>query len=159
MPDLEIALTKGYVALVSAPAPISVSEYSWCALTGANGNVYAARRGPRGKLILMHREILDAPFGLEVDHINGNTLDNCNCNLRLATHRENSYNRAAHRDGSSRFKGVSWSRDRRKWLAKIDQGAKQKYLGLYSDEVAAALAYDQAARQMFGQFARLNFPD
>jgi hypothetical protein len=60
---------------------------------------------------------------------------------------------------TSRFKGVSWCEPRGKWVAQIGSDARTKYLGGFSDEIAAAEAYDEAARRLFGEHAQLNFPD
>ena len=60
--------------------------------------------------------------------------------------------------GTSRFKGVSWDRHTRKWIAKIGFNGKQTYLGLFEDEIEAALTYDEAATRLHDEFAWLNFP-
>lgn len=113
----------------------------------------AVRGNPR---IFMHREIVNAPDGMEVDHINGNQLDNRRCNLRICTHAQNTRNRKPH--GSlPRFKGVK-AVDRR-WCAQIMVNGIETYLGRFDSAVAAARAYDAAARRLHGEYARLNFPD
>ena len=89
----------------------------------------------------------------DVDHINRNRSDNRACNLREASRSQNAYNQAA-RGGSSSYKGVVWHRRGRKWMAQIGE----KYLGLYSCEIEAAKAYDNAASKHGGVYARLNFP-
>jgi hypothetical protein len=103
----------------------------------------------------LHRFILDAPSALEVDHINGNGLDCRRSNLRLATHKQNLRNQAAH-SGTSRYKGVSWNRQRNGWDAQICLNGKNRYLGRFRTEVEAAKAYNEGARLHFGEFARLN---
>jgi hypothetical protein len=102
--------------------------------------------------IALHREITSAPAGMVVDHINGDPLDNRRENLRVCEHRQNLWNGKPHRDGSSQYRGVSWSRHRKKWRAQI-QG---KTLGHFDTETEAALAYNAAAADRFGQFARPN---
>lgn len=88
-------------------------------------------------------------------HINGDTLDNRKSNLRLCTHRDNMCNRRAG-GGSSAFKGVS--RSEPGWGAQIKSHGQKLWLGTYRDEVSAALVYDAKARELFGEFARTNFP-
>jgi hypothetical protein len=103
----------------------------------------------------MHRLFAGAP-GMDVDHINGNGLDNRRCNLRPATRSQNNMNRAKRR-GVSKFKGVSPKRG--KWRAYLKTGKKQHNLGVFESEYDAARAYDVKAKEMFGEFARVNFPE
>lgn len=95
---------------------------------------------------------------LEVDHANGDRLDNRYCNLRICTRTQNQQNRGQPRlrkcVPSSRYKGVRRSG---KWAAQIGENQKKRHLGLFETEQEAASAYDRAARQIFGPFARLNF--
>ena len=107
----------------------------------------------------MHREIMNAPEGLVVDHINRNGLDNRKVNLRLATAMQNVWNskRNVNTD-SSKYKGVSWDKNKHKWRASIGIDRKTKHLGYFEDEKMAAKAYDKAAKEHRGEFAVLNFP-
>lgn len=93
----------------------------------------------------------------EVDHRNGDGLDNRRDNLRYATRARNTANRASV-GGSSRFKGVSWSKRDKIWYANICVNYRTIYLGTYRNEEDAARAYDAAAKKYFGAFARPNFP-
>jgi hypothetical protein len=102
----------------------------------------------------MHRYLMGEPSE-EVDHENGDGLDNRRKNLRRATHAQNMMN-ALSRRGSSRFKGVFWSVNR--WQAAIRDDYRKVYLGQFKIEEDAARAYDDAARRIHGAFARLNFP-
>lgn len=104
-----------------------------------------------------HRVIMSAPSGMQVDHINGNTLDNRRCNLRICTSAENGRNRKPRKGGSSGYKGVCWNKPAQKWQARIMVGGKSISLGYFDDEVEAARAYDAAACEFHGDFARLNF--
>ena len=106
----------------------------------------------------MHRMILKPPDNLSIDHINGNGLDNRRANLRLATQQQNMWNRRGKRNTSSRFKGVSWKTDQQKWYAAIYVDKQDLHLGRFDDEMEAARAYDAAAHEHFGGYARLNFP-
>jgi hypothetical protein len=103
---------------------------------------------------LMHRFVMDAPCGVEVDHRDGDGLNNTRANLRLCTHAEDCRNQGKTR-GKSRFKGVYWHRRGRKWCVFVGKG---NYIGLFKTEIEAALAYDAEARLRFGPFAALNFP-
>jgi len=107
----------------------------------------------------MEKVIMRALDTERVDHIDGNTLDNRKCNLRLATPTENARNsRKAKGKWTSRYKGVSWSRVDRRWRAEIRVNGKIVYLGLHRVEYLAACAYDRAAIKHFSRFARPNFP-
>lgn len=99
---------------------------------------------------------MDAPKGKEVDHKDGNGLDNQKSNLRLCTHKQNTRNSISIK-GTSIYKGVFWCKDRLKWRAGIKNNYKTINLGYYESEVNAAFAYDKAAIKYFGEYARLNF--
>lgn len=91
----------------------------------------------------------------ETDHRNGNGLDNRRKNLRPCTHAQNCRN-AKPRSVSSKYKGVGWSRVHNKWRARIRVDGILKSLGVFTEEAQAARAYDRAAAEYFGEFARLN---
>lgn len=92
-----------------------------------------------------------------VDHINRNGLDNRRCNLRVVSQRTQMANQGS-RGGSSRFKGVTWRKERKKWCAKIQVQGKWHHIGYFDDEIEAAKAYDQVALQWHGDNACLNLP-
>ena len=118
-------------------------------------NKHNARR-----MVYMHRQLLitdDAPRGsLYVDHINGNKLDNRTSNLRLATKAQNMRNRGPTRVNTSGYKGVCYHAQSSKWRAYIKTDYKQLYLGLFENPRDAALAYNEAALRLHGDFAYLN---
>ena len=156
-----IPLTRGFVALVDAKDIPLVSGSLWLAHESSRGRIYAARNAPGRGIIYLHRVIGCAP---RLDHINGDTLDCRRVNLRPATVIENNRNSAAKHARRvspmpSRFKGVSWEKRRHAWVAYIGEGGRHHYLGLHKDEEAAARAYDAAAIDRYGEFARLNFPE
>jgi len=106
----------------------------------------------------MHRKILKAPDSFIVDHINHNGLDNRKANLRLATHSQSACNRRKSSAKTwSKYKGVSWRISDKRWSAAIGINNRAKWLGLFTDEISAAKAYDAAARKYHGEFASLNF--
>jgi hypothetical protein len=118
------------------------------------GNTWYAYRRVSGVNQLMHRVLTGFPL---TDHINGDGLDNRRANLRAATKAQNGRNMRKTR-GTSRYKGVSWSKERSLWQADISTGHRRISLGRFSDEEVAGRAYDDAARSLFGDFAALNFP-
>ena len=103
-----------------------------------------------------HRHFGD---GMVVDHIDHNGLNNQKKNLRLATFTQNCQNQRRCSHGTSKYKGVHWHKSCKKWAAAIRCDNKTYHLGYFKDEIAAALAYDSAARRLHKDFAALNFPD
>lgn len=112
--------------------------------------------GSRNRNLYLHRLILNVGDGEEVGHRNGDGLDCRRSNLRIATHRLNLANQRPQQGRSSRFKGVSWNRAKGRWEAYIRVNGRQRKLGYFIDEVDAALAYDAAAIEAWGDFARPN---
>ena len=151
-----IALTRGKFAMVDAADYEWLSQYKWSA-TSSGLNTYACRN-VRGKIVLMHRFIMKAPKGMVVDHIDGNGLNNCRSNLRICTHSQNMCNSRI-RSGSSQYKGVCYERRSGRWVAHIACEGQSYHLGTFDSEIEAARAYDRKAIELFGQFARLNFPE
>ncbi len=157
----EIELTQDTVAIVDAFDYERLSSWKWYA--ERNGNTWYARRNVRLKdgtrsAVYMHREILEVDFTEEVDHRNRNGLDNRRANLRIATKQQNSCNRSAPITNTSGFKGVSWHKRHRKWYAHINIEGKRKHLGHFESAKEAAEAYDRAAMEKYGEFAKTNFP-
>jgi hypothetical protein len=151
-----IELSQGKVAIVDDQDYEWLSQWKWYYCKG-----YAVRKAPREKkrerVIQMHREILKTPVGMETDHINHNTIDNRRENLRACSHTQNQGNSKIRIDNTSGFKGVSFSKLSKKWCSTIRYGKFRKNLGLYDRPEDAAIAYDRAAKEYFGEFARLNF--
>lgn len=142
-------------ALVDPEDVELVVGYRWHVVRAATNQYAATYAG--GKAFRMHRLIL--PGVAIIDHANGNGLDNRRSNLRPATHTENMRNRRATPRFNVGLKGVSWRKKDRLWNAQIMVDWKKISLGYYKTALEAALAYDAGARQHFGEFARVNFPD
>jgi hypothetical protein len=94
-----------------------------------------------------------------IDHINNDRSDNRIANLRLASSSENGMNMLKRKGCTSQYKGVSWCAQPKKWRSKIMKDGVQKHLGYYDNEEEAARAYDKAAKEIFGEYANLNFPE
>jgi hypothetical protein len=151
-----IPLTKGKVAIVDAADYDWLSSFTWSTSQKASG-VYACRHVKR-KNIYMHRVIMNPPTGKVVDHIDHNGLNNRRCNLRICSIADNSRNTRG-RGKSSRFKGVYWNKNRKKWISFISHNRKYHHIGYFDNEADAASAYDKTARKLFKEFAYLNFPN
>lgn len=150
----QIPLQNGEVAIVDMADKELISGFNWRRST--NGYVYADRFRWR---IALHRLIAGPEDGEQVDHVNGNPLDNRTANLRIANSSQNGANRgpAGLKSGkSSRYKGVSWSKSKNRWLVYVHHMGKTRYVGRFTDEVEAARAYNEAATATWGEFARLN---
>jgi len=113
---------------------------------------FSAVNGKRTSL-LMHTLITGWPM---VDHADHDGLNNQRSNLRAATHAQNMANRRSVLGSSSIYKGVRLRPELHKWRAQITVCGVPRYLGLFSDEEEAALAYNTAALEAFGEFAYLN---
>jgi hypothetical protein len=128
---------------------------------------YTSRKGgQKQKIIHMHTIILERKLGRKLrrgefpDHRDLDRLNNTRRNLRVATRQQNNCNRSTYVfKKSSSYKGVSWFKRDKNWMAYIKHNGKRFYLGYFSDEILAAKAYDEAARLYFGDYAKLNFPE
>ena len=146
----EIPLTQGRVALVDDEDYERVIQHSWCVVRGY------VQTSLKNRHIYLHRYIMHAQKGTEVDHRNQNTLDCRKSNLRICTRSQNSMNLAPNKH-TSKYKGVCWSVSHQKWHAEITIQQVKKHLGYFNDEVEAARCRDEAAKQYHGEFAFLNF--
>lgn len=167
--EVFIPLTKGYVATIDIEDWDKVRPYKWQAQSSKRGvGVCASRteheRQPyfgsvrKAKTILMHVMLLGIK-GADVDHRNGDRLDNRRHNLRSSTRSQNCANQKVRSTNTSGFKGVGWKKDMAAWAARICVNYRRFHLGYFSSAEEAARAYDTAAQQYFGEFAKLNFPN
>lgn len=151
-----IPLTRGYEAIIDAADVELVGMKNWYALP-APGTVYARREVRRdGKKIRipMHRVITQPPTGMEVDHIDGNGLNNRRSNLRVVTHAQNLSNRGAPKNNTSGKKGVVWMKDEKRWRAQIGVNGKNMHIGCYPTIDLAHAAYVVVCRELHGEFGR-----
>lgn len=155
-------LPHGKFALIDEEDFSKFSKYSW-RLAGAGyvsrGVRLKAKYGGKHKIFYLHREIMVAKKGEEVDHINNNKLDNRKVNLRICNHRQNHFNRKGDTVSSSGFKGVSFKGDNckdRPWRTRIFANKKEIYLGNFATPQEAAEVYNIAAKRYFGNYAYLN---
>ncbi len=108
--------------------------------------------------VYLHRWLLNAQPGQFVDHIDGNKLNNRRSNLRLVTRSQNQANRRRNANSRSRYKGVTWHKHKKRWLARIQVRGRRITIGYFTDPLQAAHEYDAFARTNFGEYARVNFP-
>lgn len=161
---VQIPLTKGKVAIVD-------DDWWWLDVwkwhISKTGRTYYAAHHVEDKKtskvtrFYMHRLIIGAEPSQKVDHINGDGLDNRRCNLRFCTNSQNFQNAKKRSGCTSKYKGVYWDKNAQKWRTQIcppDNKGNTRHIGCFDDEVVAAKAYDRAAIELFGEFARPNFP-
>lgn len=158
-----VTLTRGYVAIIDAKDVGLAEGWNWTAhvskrADGSIRSVYAKRRirlsCGKQKNVFLHRVILNAPKGVDTDHISGDGLDNRRSNLRLATRSQNNQNQGLRPDNNSGARGVNWHKQAEKWHATIQVGGKRRSLGLFPTIDAAASAYAKASAELHGEFGR-----
>jgi len=150
-----IPVSKGVFAIVDDEDYHHLTQRKWHYCSG-----YAAKRMGR-KVVMMHRIVLNTPKGMSTDHINGDKLDNRKCNLRICTSMQNNQNKKKQKEPiegsySSTYKGVCWHKPGKIWVAYISINKIRVHLGVYKNERDAALAYNKAAQDVFGEFANIN---
>lgn len=151
----KIPLTQGLYAIVDPEDYKQLSKYKWFAKRCERR--FYAERSYKNKNLKMHREIMGNLEGKFIDHINHNGLDNRKVNLRFVTPQQNAWNKRKQKGNySSKYKGVHWVKSEKKWRARIICKGSGIFLGRFDDEEDAAKAYDEKAKELFGEYAVLN---
>lgn len=148
-----IPLTQGLYTVVDDEDYAVVAQYKWYAQR-CKKSFYARRRVGKKKISL-HQFLM--PGVIQIDHRDGDGLNNRRRNLRPATSHQNQCNQPRRKDNTSGFKGVFWDKNKSKWRARIWFRGLNQSLGYFEDPTVAAKAYDEAARRFHGEFARCNF--
>ena len=156
MSDTTTIQIQGYQLKVDADFAADINPDLWtcCHVKG----VPYFRSSYRGKVARLHRVVMNAPRGMCVDHINGDTLDNRRSNLRICTRGENNTNRGMRKTNTSGKKGVHRIKGNLKnpWRTQINAQGKRIHVGVFATLEEASAAYDQAALKYHGQFAQTN---
>ena len=158
-----ISLANGGFTIVDAADYDDLIQYRW--LLSRNGKRFYVRRfekvntpeGPKQKCIYMHRQIMNPPDGMDVDHRFGDGLDNRRENLRICTRTQNSQNAKKKTNSTQTHTGIFTTHNGKHGARIWNDGAKV-HIGVYDTPELAARAYDQRAIELFGEFANLNFP-
>ena len=161
-PFRKIKLSSGKFVIVDPEDFETLNQYNWYEKN--NGYTYYAERKEKilghKKTIKMHRQIMNAPPGKVVDHINRHGWDNRKANLQVVSQQENTWNSLRGvGQGKSKYKGIGYSGNNKKWKATLCHKGKKIHLGYFKNEIDAAKAYDEAAKLFRGRFAVLNFEE
>ena len=156
-----IPLTQGKFALADDKDFDRVNQFKWYVEkqhTGQRDRWYATRHLNKKRKVSMARFIMNCPMGLQVDHINGETLNNKKSNLRICTQAQNVRNskKKCIETATSKFKGVVWNKNAKHFRVMIVYQGKSIHLGYFKDEAVAAKKYNEFAQKYFGEFAYLN---
>lgn len=167
-----IPLSQGQSSKVPAHRYEEVMQWKWFARWNAKTKSFYAMRTdyPNGwrkpsRTILLHRYLLGLSYGdkRQGEHKNHDTLDNTEANLRIATNQQNQWNKSRQSHNRSGYKGVFLEKGREKYIAAINLNGRPRKIGRFpftqEGLIAAARAYDTAAKLHFGEFAHINFPE
>lgn len=154
----EILLPRGRLTLVDDEDYPWLNEYPWrCVPSGYVMRLFYV--GGITKAAYMHRVIMNCPIGMDVDHRDRNPLNNQKSNLRVVTDSQNLHNSKIQTRGgrkTSRYKGVVWDREKRRWRAEIRVNKRCIYIGRFLAEIDAAAAYNRSAIAYYGDVALVN---
>lgn len=158
----EIKLNDGHVAFVDDEDFEIVSKYNWRAYSHGRGfrvlrpNCWTRNGEWISKYAMLHRFILKCEKGKEIDHMDGNPLNNCRSNLRICSRAENCFNKPLRKDSKTGIIGVRFNKKWNTWTTRIVIDGDRKCIGSYDNKKEAALVYNVCASFCFGSFARLN---
>jgi hypothetical protein len=148
-------IINGYQVKLDSEDEHFLNEYRWVpVVTGRSKTTYLRSCVRRGVYIYFHRIVIIPEKGKDIDHIDGNGLNNIKSNLRICTHAQNLFNRGKNKNNTSGFKGVVWYPRTSKWKAQIMYQRKMFHIGLFSTPEEASEAYKNRAIQLFGEFAK-----
>lgn len=152
----QIPLTQGKFALVDNEDFEWLNQFKWCYDHGYAKRGIKIKNTKNTKTIFMHRLILNPPPDKFTDHIDRNKLNNQRNNLRICTQTENNQNNPKQKTNTSGYKGITWEKQRKKWIAQIRHKNKRLKIGRFNTKEEAALAYNKAAAKLHGKFANIN---
>ena len=155
---IKIPLPGDFITYIDDADELLVAGFPWRVLK-THAGLYYVQAWNGYQHFYMHRLITGVAPRKEVDHWNGNGLDNRRNNLRIVSHLYNQGNQRARTNQTSRYKGVYWDKNRDRWMVQFTFNGKTRSIGRFTDELEAAQAYDAAATEALGRFARLNLPD
>lgn len=150
-----IELTKDKITVIDFKDYATIKDYKWHSNFQTNKfyartNVRKSGGGYKG--LLLHRFIMQCPTNMDIDHIDGNPLNNCRDNLRVCTRAENARNRGKTKANTSGYKGISFMKDRGSWSSKIRVDYKDYHLGFFPTKEEAYGAYCNALNKFHGEF-------
>lgn len=151
----ELKLTQGKVTIVDDDMFDYLNQFKWHISSGRYAATNMKIYGTYIKVYL-HRFIIKASKGSQVDHIDNNKLNNLKTNLRHCTHSQNMINRPSYTNSKSGYKGVIFYKKLNKYIARIRINKQTIYLGSYIDPISAAIKYNKAAQKYHGEFANFN---
>ncbi len=164
---LQGKIGNGYAAIIDDEDFDEISSYRWLMNTHGYALRYIKKGDGKWRPVFLHRQIAKTPEGLFTDHKNGNKLDNRKENLRITNRNGNEQNKGKRASWggtpcSSQYIGVYYDKDpntkrRKRWSAYVRVDNKRKYLGRFMTELEAAQVYDSAAKELHGEFAKVNF--
>lgn len=149
----QIKLSNGRFTITDDDCDTSIEAMNWRESSWGYAIASLPRNGGKQKIVFMHRLIAKPPIGFEVDHVNGDRLDNRRLNLRVVTRAQNSYNRFKNTNKHG-FKGVHFHKTRKMFEAKIRHQGREKFIGWYTNPEEASAAYAQKAIELRGEYAR-----
>ena len=144
-----------YEVLCDVDIHEQVKNYAWF-ISKAGYAFSRMGKGRKGKWVYLHRYVIEAKQGDQVDHIDQNKLNNLRANLRLCTSQQNKWNIGLTKRNSSGYKGISWDKKNKKWEANIRIDRKNHKIGRFDSKELAALAYNEVVEQHRGEFAVMN---